>query len=146
MRFIAIFQTVVALSALCIAERHSTSAVKNLGYATYQGYHNSTSNINSWYGIRYAQPPIGPLRWQPPQDIEADNNYSPSRPIKATDHGPACIQGFPEWIAEADPALVTEYSIPGSEDCLLLDVLAPAHPVSSSLPVMVQIHGGGACE
>ena len=30
-----------------------------------------------------------------------------------------------------------------SEDCLILDVLRPAHPSSERLPVMVQIHGGG---
>jgi len=30
-----------------------------------------------------------------------------------------------------------------TEDCLLLDAPALAHPISSSLPVMVQIHAGG---
>jgi carboxylesterase type B len=46
----------------------------------------------------------------------------------------------------ADPNNVTSFihTPQGqSEDCLILDVLTPSHPVSSRLPVMVQIHGGG---
>ena len=31
----------------------------------------------------------------------------------------------------------------GSEDCLLLDVLRPSNPASTSLPVVAFIHGGG---
>lgn len=48
------------------------------------------------------------------------------------------MQGFPAWFPIQREPTSTE-----SEDCLLLDVIAPAEPVSSSLPVMVAIHGGG---
>jgi carboxylesterase type B len=50
--------------------------------------------------------------------------------------GPICVQGTPEWRNASGQPI-------GDEDCLLLDVLVPAHPVSSNLPVMVEIHGGG---
>ena len=33
---------------------------------------------------------------------------------------------------------------PSSEDCLLLDVLTSIQPASDMLPVMVQMHSGGA--
>lgn len=58
--------------------------------------------------------------------------------MDATDKGPSCVQGLPAW-------LIPDFAIaPGEEDCLLLNVLAPASANSSSnLAVMVQIHGGG---
>lgn len=60
--------------------------------------------------------------------------------MDATTVGPSCIQGVPAW-----------YQFPsgspggtGDEDCLLLNVLAPASANAlSNLPVMVEIHGGG---
>ena len=93
------------------------------------------ARINAWYGIRYAQPPTGPLRWRAPRDIEAGSTYSESKVIGATEIGPPCVQGAPLWLGP--------FSATGIEDCLLLDILVPTNPVSSDLPVMVQIHGGG---
>lgn len=55
--------------------------------------------------------------------------------------GPMCVQGIPKW-AVGLPGPGT--SVSSDEDCLLLNVLAPASAnVESNLPVMVQIHGGG---
>lgn len=51
------------------------------------------------------------------------------------------MQGTPAWQLQANetgPVPVT-----GQEDCLLLDVYVPEEPQSSSLPVLVNIHGGG---
>ncbi|KAL2821669.1 Alpha/Beta hydrolase protein [Aspergillus granulosus] len=113
----------------------------NLGYASYRGIHNETSNTNEWYGIRYAQPPTGELRFRAPQDIEVKNNYSTSQPMDATTVPPACVQGNPAWLPMS---LAASGQATGQEDCLVLNVLAPAGAdPSSELPVMVQIHGGG---
>ena len=77
--------------------------------------------------IPYAAPPVGDLRWRPPQ---------PARPWvgvrDASRFGDACIQ-----------PLVKGYNselVPGSEDCLQLNVYAP--PGAKNAPVMVWIHGG----
>lgn len=71
-------------------------------------------------------------------DIESNNNYSVTQTIDASKPGPSCIQGFPASFANPPGLSSTE-----DEDCLLLDVIVPAEPVGSNLPVMVQIHGGG---
>lgn len=99
-------------------------------------------SVDYWFGIRYAQAPVGDLRWRAPQNIEAKNNYSSTRVMDASQVGPECVQGMPAWIY-----VNGTYPGPpmGSEDCLLLDVLKPANPTSSSLPVVAFIHGGGAC-
>lgn len=73
--------------------------------------------------IPYAAPPLGSLRWRPPAPAAS---WSGVR--DATAYGPACPQ---------------KYRAQVSEDCLTLNVTAPAGAVSNSrLPVMVYIHGG----
>jgi para-nitrobenzyl esterase len=81
-------------------------------------------------GIPYAKPPVGKLRWQPPQPA------APWPGVRsATAFGSDCMQlPFPH---DAAPLRTTP-----SEDCLYLNVWAPRH-ASHPLPVMVWIYGGG---
>jgi para-nitrobenzyl esterase len=83
--------------------------------------------IDEFLGIPYAAPPVGPLRWRPPQPAA---HWTGVRP--ATQFGPHCPQyGSPFGLASM------------SENCLFLNVYAPAGSSrGSSLPVMVWIHGG----
>jgi carboxylesterase type B len=69
--------------------------------------------------------------------IEQSPDYT-GQVIDASQEGPACYQGITANLGSTTPS-----TIPQSEDCLLLDVLVPMNPVSPSLPVLVQIHGGG---
>jgi para-nitrobenzyl esterase len=82
--------------------------------------------------IPYAAPPVGELRWRPPQPAQ---NWQGVR--DASRFGQACLQPMVEGLnAEL---------IPGSEDCLKLNVYAPKpgeNPPVKNLPVMVWIHGG----
>ena len=45
----------------------SNDLVVDLGYEIYQGVSNKTTGLNDFWGVRYAAPPIGNMRWQPPQ-------------------------------------------------------------------------------
>ncbi len=82
-------------------------------------------------GIPYARPPVGRLRWRPPQPVR------PWRGIRsATAFGHDCMQ-LPSP-GDAAP-LRTE----PSEDCLYVNVWAPASGARRPLPVMVWIYGGG---
>ena len=80
-------------------------------------------------GIPYAAPPVGVLRWRPPQPPAS---WAGVRP--ATAFGPACLQPTGAANIGGDPG-------PVSEDCLTLNVWTP--PGGDGLPVMVWIHGGG---
>ena len=139
------------LVALCQAQSISNTSVPviDLGYVKYAGYQNATAGINYYRGIPYGQPPIGDLRWRKPRPIEANNNFG-GQTMNATKIAPACYQSIPLW-SYVQPGSHSEYSFVAtpqgqSEDCLILDVLVPANPVSTSLPVMFQIHGGGYTE
>jgi para-nitrobenzyl esterase len=77
--------------------------------------------------IPYAAAPVGELRWRPPQPAQ---NWQGVR--DASRFGEACLQPLVEGLnAEL---------IPGSEDCLKLNVFTPRS--GNHLPVMLWIHGG----
>jgi para-nitrobenzyl esterase len=94
-------------------------------------------------GIPYARPPIGEMRWQPPQPP------IPWQGVReALQPGSACSQrtsGLTPFFAPMAQAYGTTFGQPpinSSEDCLYLDVWVPEWPVKRALPVMVWLHGG----
>ncbi|OLR93905.1 hypothetical protein BJP25_15365 [Actinokineospora bangkokensis] len=91
--------------------------------------------VLSWRGIPYAQPPVGELRLRPPQPVAA---WSGTR--DATRYGAPAVQPPP-----ARPGLFDDPGAPVlppcSEDCLVLNVTAPAG--GTRRPVVVWLHGGG---
>ncbi|KAF7553050.1 hypothetical protein G7Z17_g3908 [Cylindrodendrum hubeiense] len=97
----------------------------------------SVSRINAYRGIRYAQAPVGDLRWKAPAPIKYEKT-SKNTVINATVAGPACYQSTAGWRTQANVTLIQD------EDCLLLDIQTPSNPNSKKLPVLVLIHGGGA--
>jgi para-nitrobenzyl esterase len=83
--------------------------------------------VDEFLGIPYAAPPVGALRWQPPQPaaswsaVRDATRFAPHCPQAATPFGQAST----------------------SEDCLFLNVFTPSHQhAGSHFPVMVWIHGG----
>lgn len=77
--------------------------------------------------IPYAAPPIGDLRWRPPQPVQS---WSGVR--DASRYGSACMQPLLDGF--------TNELVPGSEDCLQLNVYAPKG--AKNRPVMMWMHGG----
>jgi para-nitrobenzyl esterase len=92
----------------------------------------TVDGITSFKGIPYAAPPVGNLRWKPPQPVK------PWKGVRSANApGPVC------------PQLVVPFADLGpkpamSEDCLYLNLWLPAKAkAAAKLPVMVWIHGGG---
>ena len=84
----------------------------------------AADGVNAFKGVPFAAPPVGQLRWRAPQPVV------PWQGVKtAQAYAPACAQTA-AWIPD-----------PKSEDCLYLNVWAPAQ--AQKLPVIVWIHGGG---
>jgi len=97
--------------------------------------HGTTINegkVNAFLGLPYAAPPVGELRWRAPQPAA---KWKGER--DAANFGSRCAQGrvFDDMIFRDSGE---------SEDCLFLNVYAPAEAKSKGkLPVMFWIHGGG---
>jgi para-nitrobenzyl esterase len=87
-------------------------------------------DVMAFKGIPYAKPPVGPLRWKPPEPVEAWEGV-----LQATEYGPACLQ--PNL-----PGMTLKHG-KRSEDCLYLNVWTAAKSVDEKRPVMMWIHGGG---
>ena len=90
----------------------------------------TSDGVTSYKGVPFAAPPIGDLRWRPPQ---------PAVPWKdvreATQYGHDCMQKpFP---SDAAPLGTTP-----SEDCLVGNVWLPEHH-KGKLPILIWIYGGG---
>jgi para-nitrobenzyl esterase len=85
-------------------------------------------DVRVYKGIPYAAPPVGKLRWRPPQPAAAWQGVR-----DATKFSPACPQA-----RSADNAPEASQS----EDCLCLNVYTAAKTARERRPVMVWIHGG----
>ncbi|MGA7109937.1 MAG: carboxylesterase family protein [Terracidiphilus sp.] len=97
-----------------------------------QGKMINNGKVKAFLGLPYAAPPIGERRWKAPEQAA---KWKGTR--DATKFGAHCAQG------RVFDDMIFQDSGP-SEDCLFLNVYAPADATDKSkLPVMFWIHGGG---
>ncbi len=96
-----------------------------------EGTSNKSSGVRSFKGIPFAEPPVGELRWKPPQPVK---NWQGVR--KADQFGPRCMQRpiFGDMNFRSNGM---------SEDCLYLNVWTPVKSGREKLPVLVYFYGGG---
>ncbi|MGB8602497.1 MAG: carboxylesterase family protein [Rhizomicrobium sp.] len=123
-RIAPLFVVALGVSTICRADDITRPVTTESGQVT--GV--VRGDVETFFGIPYAAPPVGDLRWKEP---------APPKPWKgvrpAASFGPACRQTV-DWIKE-----------PQSEDCLFLNIWAPRTPApkGKAYPVMVWFHGGG---
>jgi para-nitrobenzyl esterase len=135
------------LSTVCAAsdlpEKRTTGPAVRIDSGVIEGaYSSDNSKLVFFRGIPYAAPPIGDLRWKPP---EPPSSWHAAR--KATELSAACPQG--DFLYHAiqrtvsmvggDPSLVKPVGVT-NEDCLYLNVLTTALHGKRPQPVMLWLH------
>jgi para-nitrobenzyl esterase len=86
--------------------------------------------VSVYRGVPFAAPPVGDLRWRPPVAPAAWTGIR-----RAEVFAPACMQEVVSMPGETPPVT--------SEDCLYLNIWAPAKHAKAGRPVLVWIYGGG---
>lgn len=110
-------------------------------YGVVQGLPAADPRITSFKGIPFAAPPVGKLRFAPPQKPKAWKGVKECYKFSAIPMQPA-----PEKNPRKDDLYAREwavdYTIKLSEDCLYLNVWTPAKESTEKLPVYFWIYGG----
>ncbi|KAI0327529.1 alpha/beta-hydrolase [Cubamyces sp. BRFM 1775] len=123
------------LSILGLASASPPNVV-DVGYAKYQG-NLSYPNTVAYLGIPYAEPPVGERRFRSPLPLDTARvaRETQGKVVAANVYPDFCVQGS-TGSGDAGGA--------GSEDCLKVNIYAPAGAkAGDKLPVLVYIHGGG---
>nr|WP_321411148.1 carboxylesterase family protein [uncultured Allomuricauda sp.] len=103
----------------------------DLKNGTIEGLYDTHSGIQKYFGIPFAKPPVGELRWKAPQPLDDWNGIKETK-----EFGPRPVQAmvFGDMKSRSNGL---------SEDCLYLNVWTPAKHNEKDLPVLVYFYGGG---
>lgn len=120
------------LSSAAMAQNNNAFAVQTtVENGIIEGNYDTKTGIQTYFGVPFAKPPVGELRWKAPQPAEnwkgvkQTKNFGP-RPMQAVVFGD-----------------MNSRSNGVSEDCLYLNVWTPAKRNTKDLPVLVYFYGGG---
>lgn len=128
------FFSAAFLSALLAFQTNAAATPRNTPVAktlngSYYGRYDPVYHQDQFLGDRFAQPPVGDLRFAPPQSL----NETWSELRKATDIEHSCVGYYDDTEIAAH-----NYT---SEDCLFANIVLPADNSSTPFPVAVWIHG-----
>jgi len=127
------------LAALCCFATLSSMAQGNNAFAVQttvqngiiEGNYDTKTGIQTYFGVPFAKPPVGNLRWKAPQPVE---NWKGVKQTKKFSARPMQTVVFGDMNSRSDGV---------SEDCLYLNVWTPAKRNTKGLPVLVYFYGGG---
>ena len=127
------------LAVTIIALKFETSSQSNNAFAVHvkidngiiEGNYNTHSGIQTYFGVPFAKPPVGNLRWKAPQPLD---KWTGVRQTKKFGPRPMQTIVFGDMNSRSDGV---------SEDCLYLNVWTPAKRNTKDLPVLVYFYGGG---
>ena len=96
-----------------------------------EGNYNTHTGIQTYFGVPFAKPPVGELRWKAPQPLD---NWKGVKKTKSFGPRPMQTMVFGDMKSRSEGV---------SEDCLYLNIWTPTTRNMKNLPVLVYFYGGG---
>ncbi len=126
-----ILSILLCISFFATAQNNTFSVQTQIKYGTIEGLYDTKTGIQTYFGIPFAKPPVGELRWKAPQAL---SNWIGVKETKK--FGPRPMQKivFGDMGSRSNGL---------SEDCLYLNVWTPAKRNTQNLPVLLYFYGGG---
>ncbi len=129
---LVLFSIILSIPMAIIAQNQNGFPVHvKIDNGVIEGNYDTKTGIQKYFGIPFAKPPIGNLRWKAPQALD---NWTGVKITK--EFGPRPMQKvvFGDMNSRSNGV---------SEDCLYLNVWTPASRNTKNLPVLVYFYGGG---
>lgn len=96
-----------------------------------EGNYDTHTGVQKYFGVPFAKPPVGDLRWKAPQPMDAWEGVKETKAFAAR---PMQTLVFGDMASRSAGV---------SEDCLYLNIWTPAKRNTKDLPVLVYFFGGG---
>ncbi len=130
-RIITLLAAASLLAASTSADDRAKAERVKTSTGVVEGSADAGTGVRTFKGVPFAEPPVGDLRWRPPQPLKKWKSVR-----QAKQFGPRCMQA-------AVFGDMNFRSASMSEDCLYLNVWTPAKSDKERLPVLVYFYGGG---
>lgn len=128
---LSLFVVFASINLLMAQETNSFPVQVSIENGIIEGNYDTHSGIQRYFGIPFAQPPVGDLRWKSPEPVK---NWEGVKETKAFGPRPMQTMVFGDMKSRSNGV---------SEDCLYLNVWTPAKRDTKNLPVLVYFFGGG---
>ncbi len=117
--------------ALQAQNKNAFSVQTKIENGTIEGNYDTKTGIQTYFGVPFATPPIGELRWKAPQPVK---NWLGVKETKAFGPRPMQTVVFGDMNSRSNGV---------SEDCLYLNIWTPTKRNTKDLPVLLYFYGGG---
>jgi para-nitrobenzyl esterase len=130
-KFNILFSLFCLFSMLTQAQNNSFAVQATVEQGIIEGNYDTKTGIQKYFGVPFAKPPVGNLRWKAPQPLDKWQGVKQTKQFAARPM---------QKLIWGD---MNSRSNGVSEDCLYLNVWSPASRNTKNLPVLVYFFGGG---
>ncbi len=131
-KFILLFSIIFLVNSIGNSQTNNYFSVQTkIEKGIIEGNYDTKTGIQTYFGIPFAKPPIGQLRWKAPQELDSWIGVKETKKFSARPM---------QKIVFGD---MNSRSAGLSEDCLYLNVWTPAKRNTKGLPVLLYFYGGG---